>query len=281
MEKREIIIPQADKLIGIPREWDHYRDSADQLFEDFYKTEGVEMIEGIELIKGEREIELIDFVNHAVQKYLKQYGREMKKDMPLEKIHILRDGGTKEYTDNKFSGGAHSAKYGSILVDRVSSDMQFSIILFHEQMHNNSYKALQFTKSPKRNLEPYRSGISVTSRDGQITYLEDIEEAIIQTFTEKFYQDDILHSDLFKDEREHQTENVTFIRTEEQTKISNLIDNIWLKNENYFESRKDVEDIFFNAQINGRLLPLVRLIERTYGKGSFRELAQQTKVKSE
>ena len=275
MENREVNIPQADKLVGIPKEWMHNLDRFEETMEKAYQTQGTEKIEGLELEKGEKEIEIIHFVNESILEYLRQYGREIEVDSSFDKIHILKEGGTEEYTKGKLRMGAHSTKLGSILVDRGLSNVQFANILFHEQMHNNSYKALQITKEEKPKLEQYRAGISVTSRDGKVIYFEDFEEAIIQLLTEKFYNNEVLNSQIFQEELAKEVEPPYFSRAEESEKLNNTIEDVWLNNQEDFESRKDVEDVFIDAQINGRLLPLARLIEKTYGKGSFRKLGEK------
>lgn len=276
MKEREISIPQADKVIGIPKEWEHDLEGIEDFFQEAYITQGVDRIEGIELDKSERDLEIIRFVNESVAKCLQKYEREAH-NTPLEKIHILREGGVQEYTNDKLRMGAHSVKSGSVLIDRVSSDVQFAIILFHEQLHNGSYKVLQFTKGKKKKIEPYRVGITVTTRDGTKNYLEDLEEAVIQLLTEKFYENEILPSPIFSTEVENQEIAPYFSRGRESEGLNRIVDDIWLRKQDYFELREDVEEIFINAQINGRLLPLARLVERTYGKGSFRNLAEATK----
>lgn len=61
------------------------------------------------------------------------------------------------------------------------------------------------------------------------------------------------------------------------SKICNsLIDDLYNKNAGSFASREEVFNLFARAVMTGRLLSVARLLEKTYGKGSFRELGEKT-----
>lgn len=65
----------------------------------------------------------------------------------------------------------------------------------------------------------------------------------------------------------------------ERKKLNELIDFIYKENKDNFQSREDVFNVFSKACLTGRLLPIARLIEKTYGVGSFRELGEETRDK--
>lgn len=62
---------------------------------------------------------------------------------------------------------------------------------------------------------------------------------------------------------------------EERSKLNALIDDLFKKNKSRYPTREDVFDLFAKATLSGRLLPIARLIERTYGRGSFRTMAEK------
>ncbi|MCX6720238.1 MAG: hypothetical protein NTW11_00245 [Candidatus Staskawiczbacteria bacterium] len=68
---------------------------------------------------------------------------------------------------------------------------------------------------------------------------------------------------------------------EEREKLWRLIVDIKAKNSDKFKSPEDFFNIFAREYFTGRLLPVARLIEKTYGKGSFRELGKETKAKNQ
>ena len=61
-------------------------------------------------------------------------------------------------------------------------------------------------------------------------------------------------------------------RYEEIKKIDEIVKRIYDENKDDFESEDDVFNLFAKAVMNGGLLEVARLIEKTYGKGSFRKL---------
>jgi len=56
--------------------------------------------------------------------------------------------------------------------------------------------------------------------------------------------------------------------------LHSLVDEIYRKNSEQFDSKEQVFDLFVAAVIAGNVLPLGRVIEKTLGKGSFRRLGE-------
>ncbi len=269
-----------DRVVGVQPDW---QEETERLLAAYYAEHGTSVIEGFELEKTQRDKEIIKFAEDAVSAYLRAYGREPKFDVPLEKIHFLRDGGTKEFTQGKLGGGAHATKFGSMLVDRSDSDIQTALITFHELFHTKSYSALQITTPDMegvKKLEAYRNGFTVTSRDGREEYFHDFEEAVISLMTKRFYDEEISQNETFKKELDSGC-MPDMSRTKEAGGLSGLVDDIWNSNRDSYSSREQVMDIFIKAQIDGNLLPVARLVESTYGEGSFRELGEITGRKVE
>jgi hypothetical protein len=63
---------------------------------------------------------------------------------------------------------------------------------------------------------------------------------------------------------------------QERERLDQLVVDLYEKNKQSFKSKEDVFRLFVDANFKGRLLPLARLIENTYGKGSFRKLGEET-----
>jgi len=64
--------------------------------------------------------------------------------------------------------------------------------------------------------------------------------------------------------------------SEEREKLNALIREIYVKNSESFSSEEDVFKIFAEAVMTGRLLKVARIIEKTFGKGNFRQLGINT-----
>lgn len=58
--------------------------------------------------------------------------------------------------------------------------------------------------------------------------------------------------------------------------FNSLVDELYEKNKSEFKSREQVFSIFAEATITGRLLPIARLIEKTFGRGSFRIIGERS-----
>lgn len=63
----------------------------------------------------------------------------------------------------------------------------------------------------------------------------------------------------------------------ERKKLRTLVGDLYKENRDTFSSKEDVFTMFAQAHLRGDLLPLARLIDTTYGKGSFRLLGEATK----
>lgn len=170
-----------DKIVGVPKE--HMAD-AEEYTRQVAKQFGAEKIDN-EIEKTEHDIELLDFAQSSVDEYLGQYGREKTIVLPLERIHLLEEGGTEINNDKAGIGsGSHSTYESSVEIDRFVSDTKFVSVAFHELVHAKSYQALQAASTRHKEsgqpfIVPYRSGFSVVSRDGEKIYFRDWEEAVV------------------------------------------------------------------------------------------------------
>ena len=191
--------------------------------------------------------------------------------MSENKVQLLKDGGVFKYTEGRMKNGAHSSLYGSVIVDRVSSDKKFAVVLFHESVHLKSYKALQVerTGEGEREMASYRSGFSVMTRDGKRKYFDDIEEALT-VMVEQMFCDKIKNHEFFKED----SENIEIRSTEEEQDLNKLVDLLWERNQGDYNSREEILDVFFEAKINGHLVKVGKLIDNTFGKGSFRKIGE-------
>jgi hypothetical protein len=266
-------VPHFDKIVDAPEEdEEEFYNSVDRFYQAIQNTK----IEGFEREKSERDIKILAMVNQSIDEYLSQYEKERIIEPPLSKIHIFEKGGVEKFTKGIAYGGAHAPLYGSVFLEREKSDVAFALTAFHELFHLKVYNALQLTKptgEEKIRPETYRSGFIVTSRDGNKKYFEDIEEALTEIMTERFYREKVLTSDLFKDENSHKPE-VKFTREKERKKFNELVDDLWDKNKDEFPDREDIVSLFLDGQVNGRILQVGKLIEKTFGPGSLRRLGR-------
>jgi len=281
MENEKFNSSPYDRLVGLPPEYrtPEMEDKLEKLFIESVGELGAKNIPELEEEKTEEELYIIKLAESSVLGIMKEYFREKDIPVSLERIHILKKGGTEKYTHGRFIRGAHASRYNSILVDREGSLVDFANTVFHELFHLKSYIAHQVVLEEsinKYDLKSYRSGFEVVSRDGKEKYFKDLEESVIGLMTLRFFENVIKNHELFKDELEKREKNGTALeigRYQEMEKMNDLIDDLWEKNKNSL-SREEIEKMFINAQVNGKLLPIGRLIDQTYGKGAFREIGK-------
>jgi len=86
---------------------------------------------------------------------------------------------------------------------------------------------------------------------------------------------DLAHVEEVKHEDGNQTVTLKgYGHRQERDALNGLIDGLFDRNKANFSSREEVFAIFVRACMTGRLLLVARLIEKTYGKGSFREAGE-------
>ncbi len=60
--------------------------------------------------------------------------------------------------------------------------------------------------------------------------------------------------------------------------LRNLIATLYKENESQFQSEEDIERLFIKGGFDGNIMPVARLIEGTFRKGSFRKLGEVTRT---
>ncbi|HAU07975.1 MAG: hypothetical protein UW46_C0001G0133 [Candidatus Yanofskybacteria bacterium GW2011_GWF1_44_227] len=66
--------------------------------------------------------------------------------------------------------------------------------------------------------------------------------------------------------------------SEERKELGSLVREIYVKNSDEFSSEEDVFKLFAEAVMTGRLLRIARIIERTFGEGSFKQFGVDTSI---
>ncbi|MDE2001452.1 MAG: hypothetical protein KGI60_02710 [Patescibacteria group bacterium] len=65
-----------------------------------------------------------------------------------------------------------------------------------------------------------------------------------------------------------------YVYRKQRRMLNSLMDKIWNKHKDEFKDQEAVFDCFVKAYMTGNLLPIGRLIEDTFGKGSLRKIAE-------
>lgn len=228
-----------------------------------------------EIVKTARDLELIQLATGTIKEWAKVYGRTEFVDITPDHIHFFKKGGTAKFTNGDVLLGAHSPILGDVLVDRLD-DLSTCICIFHELWHAcAAYTAIQVTTLGE--IDTYRSGFSIKSRDGKREMFDHLEEALVGHATKRFVDEVLRKRDDFKEliqDHENGDKSIDTTRQVELTELLEYIDIVYEKNSEDYKSRDEIIDMFIRAQVTGNILPVARLIEKTFGKGYFRKLSE-------
>lgn len=166
-------------------------------------------------------------------------------------------------------------------------------------------------KEEKISLGVRRMGFRIQSLDGE-THFDHVDEAIITELTMRFdwryfsqfpelgkelqRRQEIIDAQSrrsgestnesrrrFADIEEAQNQDGSWTTTlkgysydQERDALNKLVNDLFERNQSEFSSSEEVFSIFARASMTGRLLPVARLIEKTYGRGSFREIGEKS-----
>lgn len=285
-------VPQAENLVGRFEDFksDFYNDSfirgkeseskgevitdpkevLRRTFEE-YSTGSLEN----ELEKSERDREIIKIATEAVKSMAADYGRENFVELTDSHVHFFPDGGVEELTKGRLAIGSHATVLGEAFVDR-RDDLATAITTFHELWHTlASHNAIQVTI--EGDLDWYRSGFSIQSRDGKRKMFRYLDEALVGHATKRFVDEVLRQQTDFAQLIEQIEGDGGEIDTTRQRELGDFLkylDIVLERNNEDFSDRTEILDMFMRAQVTGNLLPVARLIEKTFGKGAFRKLSE-------
>lgn len=153
-----------------------------------------------------------------------------------------------------------------------------------------------------------RSGFSIGTTDGKILLFHRLNESVITELEIRFEKTymmkwpeleiELQTRDVYIEQIAQQTsrpietvkqevagvkgdetlgyKGVSYPYHEERQQFNSLVDELYEKNKGDFEFREDVFKLFAEATMTGRLLTTARLIEKTFGKGSFRVIGERS-----
>jgi len=259
-----------------------------------------------EIEKTPEIIEMIKYANDYTNKLLLQYGIEPY-DIPSNKIHGLEPD---KYSELETSGAAFSHPLTQMIVIEANSNLSkigATLILIHEMLHLKGHKVLQIEDIKKRgpNVTNYRVGVGMQSSQSDENFHEHfrgLNESIVATIETRalqhtlrqpgYEEDKALHDD--PDVQKYlsllktngmKTDDITNIKKDGEGWLVNrtgyprhrevldfVVEKIFEDNTDIYKNAEDVYKLFFDAHFSGRILPIARLVEHSFGDSSFRIL---------
>ncbi len=268
-----------------------------------------EIVKKLEYPKSEKEIALIDFANKETSELMQELGLESY-NIPVNNFHIFPPETYNKATAGG-RAATFFKKQGAIFNAEIFRDnpVLFGSVVLHEILHLKAHFSIEVQEEEKEEISvtPYRQGVSVNALQkhgchGKYhQHFTGLHEAIVAE-AQKRLTEKLINQPELSEEKKWLTSIEAKEKKKKISKEKNISEDdiIWVNKEddkweaiaylrarnvlNYvcseiqkqfpdkYESMDDVYMIFLKAHFTGQLMPIARLVEKTFGKGSFRLL---------
>ncbi len=251
--------------------------------------------------KTPEEKEALGQILDKMPSFIKKYGGKYVSPTQIEHVHFVSEDDLHKALDSQSTMGAYNPIAQTIYVADQNISLNISAAC-HELFHLNSFQSLWFREhegETEKTFQQRRIGFEIYGKDdGETVYFSMINEAITEELNIRFQKKCFSEIPVIERERERKIKAIEgtpvlgkemlrsiFERQEkgsyllEREKLNEVISAIFDANTRKYQSRENVFDEFAKAYFTGNLLIVSKLIEKTFGKGSFRKLGEETKRK--
>ena len=280
-------------------------------FAEKFAGQDIAELKDLERRPTPEELQIFELANRATNKILNRYGIA-DFEVPPANIHPILESKWPE-TASKFgqnpekNAGFYFSGAQTIIYRADPSRLTTASHVVHEMIHFKGFQsqnAVYFPADDEVGVGVRRSGLGVGSNDGA-WFLNLLDEAVTVEL-EGRVMDEIRQDPIFRDEVDFMNQLVDqlprlnrkeiyglravpvddkgegaleiefrprpYVRP--RAALNKLIDALYKYNRSDFKSREEVFDLFARAALTGALIPLGRVIEKTFGPGTFRELGE-------
>lgn len=267
-------------------------------------------LEGKEREKTPEEIKIISLVNDATNEVRRMYGLE-DFDVPPGNVHIIKEnewpkkqGGLyrielqgvlmKEdpvkmaFMVKTFHEMIHFKSYNSMQVTKEDDPnldwhrLGLIIItrdgkhLYFRNLNEAVTEEISKRFASKLFNDPLFSEETRQTRD----VMENNPQAVVSGTDDPLFDDDTYYAEIIGRSSGFQNEERVSIGTshfsykKERMVLENLIDKIFERNPEKFNDRNEVFEIFAKGMMTGNILPVGRLMDNSFGRGTFRKIGE-------
>ncbi len=269
-----------------------------------------EQFKKFEYPKSEKEIALINFANKETSQLMREAGIEPY-DIPAENYHIIPPELYKKVADDDGIATASNTGQGIIFDAQYFRDnpVNFGVVALHESLHLKAYFSMEVQENgDKISKTSYREGVAIQAlqryrhRGEYHQHFSGLHEAIVAETEKRLLPKLLDHPELvtekkwlmsdeamemrrkFTKERKIPEDDIIWVGKKgnddwrvisyprQRDVLSYICAEIQKQFSNEYQSADDVYKIFLKAHFTGQLLHLGRLVEKTFGEGSFRLL---------
>jgi len=269
-----------------------------------------EQLKKFEYPKSEKELALIDFANKETPRLMQEAGIESY-DVPAENFHIIPPELYKKAAGDNGMATAFNTKQGALFDAQYFRDnpVNFGAVALHEMLHLKAHFSMEVQEEGEKiNKTPYREGVTVRALQkygyhGKYhEHFFGLHEAIVAKTEKRLLarlldcpelakEKEWLISDEAKEMRRKLAEGKEIpeddivwvgkkgkddweiiLYLQQRNVLNYVCAEIQKQFPDQFQSADDVYKVFLHAHFTGRLLPIARLVKKTFGEGSFRLL---------
>ena len=284
------------KIIGGTEE---ERKEAEKLFGNAFREQ--RMFKSIEHEKTPDELKLLLAVDNLTSEIAKNYGAKEPASVLPDNVHIVDKEILKKLFLDEFKmeakknlSGFFSMRSQAVFVIEGQNINELLYLVAHEMYHFKGYGSFQVKKSPEGEARyaQRRGGWGIVMPKRKQNAFQDMDEAVTDMLTAKTISgivdqvDNIGISkeiaDEIKNKYQEDPEAAYYLGyVFEKERLWDLLTEIYRKNKDRFENIDDVFDLFAKTIFTGKLINVARLIEKTFGKGSFRKIGEDGLPKTE
>jgi hypothetical protein len=274
----------------------------------------IEQLKKHEIKKTEEQIALLTFVNAEVNRLSGEFRLEPY-DIPTENYHIVPSNLYKKVAKNNSNATAFCLKQGIIFEEEAFQDnlLYFGAVALHETLHLKAFYSMEVNEDGEEiHKTPYREGITIRAlqREGYHgnyhEHFRGLHEAIVSRVERDLISSLLELPELVKEkewlaseeankmkkklaeEKEMPEENIIWVGKKGKNdwerigypKHIEVLEYVCFEIQVQFPDKyQDIEEVFkefLKAHFNGQLLGIARLVEQTFGEGSFRLLGNMS-----
>ena len=260
--------------------------------------------------KNPIQVETCLLMDELTNKLRQKYGLEPL-SVPVENIHIvdvpLQQSGTE-------LGGQFDAEHQFVIVRPARSKTEFADYVCHELIHFKSHGAVQVPTEGDTLDFMYRSGFKAHSRDAKRTYFGMLDEGLTEELSKRvveelkksrhqliadeaeetrkvqaeygvkagevgeFFSKDLMWAK-YLDENDpkraqYRVTGFEYAYTEAREVLHTLVSKLYGLNQELFTDKEQIFDLFFKGKLQGNFLGIAKLIDKTFGQGTFRKIGE-------
>ncbi len=254
--------------------------------------------------KEEYQLRTIELVNQATNELLEEFGLKPF-DIPEKNIHIVRESLYKQIDPAPGAAGCTIGPSQTIVINDESlpSPLSMSGAIAHEMIHLKGYYAFEVSK---KRFASHRTGLVIdttykkSKESGYYRAFKGLNESVVSELEKRLFNRIVVDNEHLSSESERinsqqfyavrariakqegipedeildiSEKEKSFTRFDyySQRRVLNfIVDAVYENNKESFQSRDEILKQFFRAHFQGNIVPIARLIEKTFGEGSFR-----------